>query len=252
MSGHNKWSKIKNKKGVDDVKRGNLFTKLTREIIIAAKEGGGSIDTNFRLRVAVQKARDSNMPLDNIDRAIGKGSGTAEGGALEEMTLEGYGPNGMAILVSALTDNHNRTVQEVRSTFTRHGGSLGGSGCVAWMFESRGVISIEKTPGIDVDDLTLTVIDLGAEDVQAEGDAIEIYTKPNDLFKVRQALEAKKIQIESGEIQMVPKTLVKLDVKGATQAMKLLDKMEELDDVQSVYSNADIPDDVMAQVQAAQ
>ncbi|MFA5309080.1 MAG: YebC/PmpR family DNA-binding transcriptional regulator [Dehalococcoidales bacterium] len=251
MSGHSKWSKIKHQKGVDDVKRGNLFTKLTREIIIAAKEGGGSTDTNFRLRLAVQKARDSNMPMDNIDRAIKKGTGDLSGGALEEMTLEGYGPNGMAVLVNALTDNHNRTVQEVRSTFTRHGGSLGASGCVAWIFESRGVISIPKEPDMDVDDLTLTAIDLGAEDVQAEGEFLEIYTKPDALFKVRTALEEKKIAVESGELQMVPKTLVKLDEKAATQALKLLDKLEEIDDVQNVYSNADIPDNVLAAIQSA-
>jgi len=251
MSGHNKWSKIKNKKGVDDVKRGNLFTKLTREIIIAAKEGGGNLDSNFRLRVAVQKARDSNMPLDNIDRAIKKGTGDLAGGGMVELTMEGYGPNGMAILVTALTDNHNRTVQEIRSAFTKHGGTLGASGSVSWIFESRGVITINKTPGMDIDDLTLTAIDLGAEDVQDQGDTLEIYTKADQLFKIRQALEAKKIAVESGEMQMVPKTSVKLEVKGATQALKLLDKLEELDDVQNVYSNADIPDNVLAAVQAA-
>jgi YebC/PmpR family DNA-binding regulatory protein len=251
MSGHNKWSKIKNKKGVDDVKRGNLFTKLTREIIIAAKEGGGSLDSNFRLRLAVQKARDSNMPMDNIDRAIAKGTGSLEGGSLVEMTMEGYGPNGIAILVNALSDNRNRTVQEIRSAFTKHGGALGESGSVAWIFESRGVIAINKTPDMDVDDLTLTAIDLGAEDVQEEGDAIEIYTKADQLFKVRTALEAKKIAVESGEMQMVPKTLIKLDQKGATQALKLLDRLEELDDVQNVYSNADIPDNIIAAIQAA-
>jgi len=250
MSGHSKWSKIKHQKGVDDVKRGNLFTKLTREMIIAAKEGGGNPDTNFRLRLAIQKARDSNMPMENIDRAIQKGTGTAEGGALEEMTLEGYGPSGMAILVSALTDNHNRTVQEVRSTFTRHGGSLGSSGCVAWIFESRGVINI-NAENVDADELALNAIDAGAEDILTEAGTVEVYTKPDMLFKVRTALEAKKIKIESGELQMVPKTLVKLDEKAATQALKLLDKLEELDDVQNVYSNADIPDNILAGIQAA-
>jgi len=250
MSGHSKWSKIKHQKGVDDVKRGNLFTKLTREMIIAAKEGGGNPDTNFRLRLAIQKARDSNMPMENIDRAIQKGTGTAEGGALEEMTLEGYGPSGMAILVSALTDNHNRTVQEVRSTFTRHGGSLGSSGCVAWIFESRGVINI-TAENVDADELALNAIDAGAEDILTEAGTVEVYTKPDMLFKVRTALEAKKIKIESGELQMVPKTLVKLDEKAATQALKLLDKLEELDDVQNVYSNADIPDNILAAIQAA-
>jgi YebC/PmpR family DNA-binding regulatory protein len=249
MSGHSKWSKIKHQKGVDDVKRGNLFTKLTREIIIAAKEGGGNADTNFRLRLAVQKAHDSNMPSENIDRAIKKGSGELEGGSLVEMTLEGYGPSGMAVMVSALSDNRNRTVQEVRSTFTRHGGSLGESGCVSWIFESRGVINI-KAENVDADELALTAIDLGAEDVQVESGIVEVYTKPEALEKVRAALEAKKIAIESSELQMVPKTLVKLDEKAATQALKLLDRLEEIDDVQNVYSNADIPDSVLASLQA--
>jgi YebC/PmpR family DNA-binding regulatory protein len=249
MSGHSKWSKIKHQKGIDDVKRGNLFTKLTREIIIAAKEGGGNEDTNFRLRLAVQKAHDSNMPSDNIDRAIKKGSGELEGGSLIEMTLEGYGPSGMAVMVSALSDNRNRTVQEVRSTFTRHGGSLGESGCVSWIFESRGVINI-KAENVDADELALTAIDLGAEDVLVESGIVEVYTKPEALEKVRAALEAKKIAIESSELQMVPKTLVKLDEKAATQALKLLDRLEEIDDVQNVYSNADIPDSVLASLQA--
>jgi YebC/PmpR family DNA-binding regulatory protein len=250
MSGHSKWSKIKHQKGVDDVKRGNLFTKLTREIIIAAKEGGGSADTNFRLRLAVQKARDSNMPLDNIDRAIKKGTGDLAGGSLIEMTLEGYGPSGMAVMVSALSDNRNRTVQEVRSTFTRHGGSMGESGCVSWIFESRGVINIQAE-NIDADELALTAIDAGAEDVQVEGGIVEVYTKPDTLEKVRATLEQKKVKIESSELQMVPKTLVKLDEKAATQALKLLDRLEEIDDVQNVYSNADIADSILANIQAS-
>ena len=250
MSGHSKWSKIKHQKGADDVKRGNLFTKLAREIIIAAREGGGDPGGNFRLRLAVQKARDSNMPLDNIDRAIKKGTGDLEGGSLIEMVLEGYGPSGMAVLVSALTDNPTRTVQEVRSTFTRHGGSMGESGCVSWIFESRGVINI-NAENVDADELALTAIDLGAEDVQVESGIVEVYTKPDTLEKVRAALEVKNTAIESSELQMVPKTLVKLEEKAATQALKLLDKLEEIDDVQNVYSNADIPDSVIASIQAA-
>ncbi|MHB8104196.1 MAG: YebC/PmpR family DNA-binding transcriptional regulator [Dehalococcoidales bacterium] len=250
MSGHNKWSKIKNKKGVDDVKRGNLFTKLTREIIIAAKEGGGSLDSNFRLRLAVQKARDSNMPMDNIDRAIGKGTGSLEGGSLIEMTLEGYGPSGVAIMVNALTDNHNRTVQEVRSSFTKHGGAMGESGCVSWMFKSRGVITV-NAEGANTDDLELAAIDAGAEDVKTEGGVMEVYTKPDTLEKIRKTLEAQKIKVESSELQMVPETMVTLDEKGATQTLKLLDRLEELDDVQNVYSNADIPDSVLNAIQAA-
>ena len=250
MSGHSKWSKIKHQKGADDVKRGNLFTKLTREIIIAAKDGGGDPDTNFRLRLAVQKARDSNMPMDNIDRAIKKGTGDLAGGSLIEMTLEGYGPSGMAILVSALTDNRNRTVQEVRSTFTRHGGSMGESGCVAWIFESRGVINI-NAENVEADELALNAIDAGAEDVQVESGVVEVITKPDALEKVRAALEQKKIKIEESELQMVSKTLVKLDEKAATQALKLLERLEEIDDVQNVYSNADIPDSVLEAIQAS-
>src|SRR4030065_153893 len=198
MSGHSKWSKIKHQKGADDVKRGNLFTKLTREIIIAAKDGGADPDPSSRLRLAVQKARDSNMPMDNIDRAIKKGTGDLAGGSLVEMTLEGYGPSGMAILVSALTDNRNRTVQEVRSTFTRHGGSMGESGCVSWIFESRGVINI-NAENVDADELALTAIDAGAEDVQVEGGVVEVITKPDALEKVRATLEQKQAKIKPSE-----------------------------------------------------
>jgi YebC/PmpR family DNA-binding regulatory protein len=241
MSGHNKWSKIKNKKGASDAKRGNLYTKLTREIIIATREGGGDPDGNFRLRLAIQKARDSNMPLDNIDRAIKKGSGTGEGGQLVEMTLEGYGPSGTAFLVSGLSDNRNRTVQEVRSTFTRHGGSLAESGSVSWLFDSKGIISIDAA-NVDADELTLQAIDAGAEDVDVEDGVIEVSTAPTDLMKVRLALEKKGITIGSSELQKIPKTMVKLDDKAGVQALKLLDKLESIDDVQNVYSNADISD----------
>jgi len=250
MSGHSKWSKIKHQKGADDIKRGNLFTKLTREIIVAAREGGGSAENNFRLRLAVQKARDSNMPMDNIDRAVKKGTGELGGGSLAEMKLEGYGPNGIAILVNALSDNRNRTVQEVRSTFTRHGGSLGESGCVSWLFESKGVITI-KAENVDADELALAAIDAGAEDVKVESGYVEVYTAPTQLEKVRQALEKTKVKIESSELVMAPKSLIKLDEKAGVQALKLLDKLEEIDDVQNVSSNADIPDSVMATYQAA-
>ena len=249
MSGHSKWSKIKHQKGADDVKRGNLFTKLTREIIVAAKEGGGDSNTNFRLRLAVQKARDSNMPMDNIDRAIKKGTGDTGGGSLIEMTLEGYGPSGIAILISALTDNRNRTVQEVRSALTRHGGNMGESGSVSWIFESRGVINI-NAENVDADELALMAIDAGAEDVQVESGYVEVITKPDALEKVRASLEEQKVKIEASELQMVPKTLVKLDEKAATQAFRLLEKIEEIDDVQNVYSNADIPDSVIEAIQA--
>jgi YebC/PmpR family DNA-binding regulatory protein len=244
MSGHNKWSKIKHQKGAEDVKRGNLYTKLTREIIISTREGGSDPDGNFRLRIAIQKARDSNMPMDNIDRAIKKGSGEGEGGALVEMVLEGYGPGGTAILVNALSDNRNRTVQEVRSTFTRHGGSLAESGSVSWLFENKGVISIDAA-NVDADELALQAIDAGAEDVKVESGTVEVYTAPENLFKVRTALEKNKVAVTSGELLKEPKTMVQLDEKSALQALKLIDKLESIDDVQNVYSNADISESIM-------
>jgi YebC/PmpR family DNA-binding regulatory protein len=250
MSGHSKWHSIKHQKGVTDARRGQLFTKLTREIIIAAREGGGNPDTNFRLRLAIQKARDSNMPMDNIDRAIKKGSGGGEGGSLSEMVLEGYGPGGIAILVSGLSDNRNRTIQEVRSTFTRHGGNMAESGSVAWQFDSKGIITIEAAD-VDSDELALSAIDAGAEDVKVESEVVEVYTVPEDLMKVRQALEKNGVKITSSELQKIPKQMVQLDEKAALQALKLLDKLESIDDVQNVYSNADIPDSVVASYQEA-
>jgi len=246
MSGHSKWHSIKHQKGVADARRGQLFTKLTREIIVAVREGGSNPDTNFRLRLAVQKARDNNMPMDNIERSIKKGSGELEGMTLTELVLEGYGPSGIAILVEALTDNRNRTIQDVRSTFSRHGGSLGENGCVSWIFDAKGLISV-KAVGLDADDLALNAIDAGADDVKIEGDYVEIYTMPEDLETVRSALETKKIPIVSAELLKVPKTMVQLDDKAALQTMKLLEKLEELDEVQHVSSNADFPDAVLEQ-----
>ena len=244
MSGHSKWHSIKHQKGVADARRGQLFTKLTRELIIAAREGGGSPDMNFRLRLAVQKARDSNMPMDNIDRAIKKGTGEIEGGALTELTLEGYGPGGTAIMVNALTDNRNRTIQEVRSTFTRHGSSLGESGCVSWIFDSKGVITI-NAEGIDPDEVALNAIDAGAEDVKVEDGYVYVYTVMEDLENVRKALEGQGVEIESSELSRVPKNTIELDEKAAVQALKLMEKLEENDDIQNVYSNADFPDAVL-------
>jgi YebC/PmpR family DNA-binding regulatory protein len=249
MSGHSKWASIKHQKGVTDAKRGQLFTKLTRELIIAAREGGGNPEMNFRLRLSVQKARDANMPMDNIERAIKKGTGELEGGSLSEVVLEGYGPSGTAILVNALTDNRNRTIQEVRSAFTRHGSSLGESGCVSWLFDSKGVITI-NADNIDADELALAAIDAGAEDVKVESGYVEVYTLPEDLEKVRAALEANQVEIESSELLMVPKNLIKLDDKAALQALKLMDRLEEIDDVQNVFSNADIPDAVVEEFQS--
>jgi YebC/PmpR family DNA-binding regulatory protein len=250
MSGHSKWASIKHQKGVADARRGQLFTKLTREIIVATREGGSNPEANFRLRLAIQKARDNNMPLENIERAIKRGSGELEGASLVEVILEGYGPSGTAILVNALTDNRNRTIQEVRSTFTRHGGSLGESGCVAWIFDSKGVITI-KADNVDADELALTAIDAGADDVKVENDYVEVYTKPEDLETVRTALEQQDIPINTSELSMVPKSLVQLNEKAATQTLKLLDKLEDIDDIQNVFSNADIPDAIMESYQSA-
>lgn len=244
MSGHSKWAQIKRQKGVADAKRGQLFTKLTHEIIVSVRQGGSNPETNFRLRLAVEKARDNNMPLDNIERAIKRGSGELEGVSLVEMVLEGYGPNGTAILVQALTDNRNRTLQDVRNIFSRHGGSLGESGCVAWLFDSRGLITVE-TNDRDAEGLALQAIDAGADDVKVENGYIEIYTKPDELEVVRERLGQKNLSPASVELSMVPKTTVELEEKAAIQTLKLLDKLDELDEVQHVSSNADFSDAVV-------
>jgi len=249
MSGHSKWSQIKHQKGVADARRGQLFTKLAREIIVATRQGGSNPEANFRLRLAIQRARDSNMPLDNIERAIKRGSGETEGASLVEMVLEGYGPGGAAILVQALSDNRNRTLQDVRNIFSRHGGSLGESGCVAWLFESRGLITVD-TGNLDAEELALDAIDAGAEDVKVENSYVEIYTKPGELEMVRAALEQENLAIASAGLSMVPKTIVELAEKPALQTLKLLDKLEELDEVQHVSSNADFPNSVLEKYQA--
>ena len=248
MSGHSKWASIKHQKGVADARRGQLFTKLTREIIVAVREGGNKPESNFRLRLAVQKARDNNMPLDNIERSIKKGSGELEGVSLTELVLEGYGPNGTAILVNALSDNRNRTIQDVRNIFSRHNSSLGESGCVAWLFDSKGLIRV-KTDNLDADDLALNAIDAGADDVKVESGYVEIYTRPEEMEMVRSALGEKSITIDSAELSMMPKTVVQLDDKAALQTLRLLDKLEELDEVQHVSSNADFPDSVVEKYQ---
>ena len=248
MSGHSKWSSIKHQKGVADARRGQLFTKLTREIIVAVRQGGASPDSNFRLRIAIQKARDSNMPMDNIERSIKKGSGESEGASLVEITFEGYGPHGVAVLVEAMTDNRNRTVQEVRSVFSRHGGNLGESGSVAWNFENKGVITVE-TDGMDAEDLSLLAIDAGAEDVIEGTGYLEIITTPQDLEAVRQAVEQKKA-VASAEVSLVPKSTVTLGEKESLQVIKLLNHLEELDDVQRVSSNVDFSDAVIEKSQS--
>ena len=237
MSGHSKWSQIKRQKGVADARRGQLFTKLAREIILAAKQGGPNLESNFQLRLAVQRARDNNMPSENIERAIKRGSGEAGASDLIEVTLEGYGPNGVAVLVQALTDNRNRTIQDVRRLFTRHGGSLGESGCVAWLFENRGVITVESS-GSDAEELALEAIDAGAEDVKTEKDYLEIHTQSHNMEKIRESIEEGR-HVISAELSLVPKTTVLLDENKAVQTLNFLDHLDELDDVQRVFSNID-------------
>ena len=249
MSGHSKWSSIKHQKGVADARRGQLFTKLTREIIVAAREGGSNPEINFRLRLVMQKARDNNMPQDNIERAIKRGSGEIEGATLVELVLEGYGPSGTAILVQALTDNRNRTLQDVRNIFSRNGGNLGESGCVGWLFDSKGLIRVD-TNDLDTEELALQAIDAGAEDVNIENANMEIYTKPEELEAVRRALKQKNIPVASAELSTVPKTTIELEEKAALQTLKLLDKLEELDEVQNVSSNANFPNSVLEKLQA--
>lgn len=244
MSGHSKWSKIKRAKGVADAKKGNIFTKLVKEIMAAAKAGDPNPDGNIRLRLAIQKARDNNMPMDNIKRAIDKGSGKDAGPPPSEIVLEGYGPAGIAILVRALTENKNRTVQEVRNAFNRNGGSMAESGAVAWLFESKGVIDIDTAPGKE-DEFALVAIDCGAEDAKTDKGFLEVYTKPQDVEIVRKCLEVKGMKITSAEPKLVPKTTILASEKVAAQAVRLMDMLEELDDVQDVYSNVDFTEEVM-------
>lgn len=246
MSGHSKWAQIRRAKGVTDARRGQLFTRLGREIVVAVREGGsGDPNANFRLRMAVQHARDANMPMDNIERTIKRAQGGSAGAALEEITYEGYGPGGTAMLVQALTENRNRTVAEVRNAFNRNGGNLGENGCVDWLFEAKGVLDVELK-GHDPDEITLEAIDLGADDVDpiAPGDEVlTIYTDPGDLEKIRQALEAKKYKLVKAESALLAKTRIELaDEKVAHQVMRLVEKLEDLDDVQNVYTNADFPE----------
>jgi len=253
MSGHSKWSTIKHQKGAADARRGALFTKLSRDITLAVKQGGGGDpDMNFRLRLAIEKAKANNMPLDNITRAAKRGTGEGDGGEhLEEIIYEGYGPGGGAILLQALTVNRNRTASDVRSTFSRAGGSLGESGCVAWNFESKGVITLEIDDRQRAEELALMAIDAGAEDVNIEDGELEVYTAPDKLQGVQKALEGEGVTPSSSEIAMVPKTTITLDPKNAEQTLKLLDSLEELPDVQKAYTNADFPPEVLQKYQAA-
>jgi YebC/PmpR family DNA-binding regulatory protein len=249
MSGHSKWSSIKHKKGAADAKRGQLFTKLTRALIVAAKDGGPDPAGNLALQNAIEKARAASMPKDNIERAIARGSGTgAEAAAYEHISYEGYGPGGVAVYVDVLTDNRNRTAGEVRHIFARHDGNLAESGAVAWLFERKGVVLVDRDT-TDEDELTLAAADAGAEDVAEEGSSFEVTCAPEHLHRVRESLEAAGVSVSDAEVTMLPKTTVAIEDEAvARKVLKLIDGLEENDDVQDVYANFDIPDHVLETV----
>ena len=249
MSGHSKWSTIKHKKGAADAKRGKLFSKLTRAIIVAAKEGGSDPSANLALQNAIEKARSYSMPKDNIDRAIAKGSGAdADASSFETVVYEGYGPSGVAVIVEALTDNRNRTAGEVRHTFAKNDGNLGGSGAVAWLFERRGVVLV-PADGIDEDELTLAAAEGGADDVTRDGSSYQVLSAPESLAAVREAIEAAGFTVENAELTMLPKTTVEVaDESDAKKVLRLMDQLEDNDDVQDVFANFDIPEQVLEAV----
>jgi YebC/PmpR family DNA-binding regulatory protein len=249
LSGHSKWSSIKHKKGAADAKRGQLFSKLSKAIIVAAKNGGGDPTNNLSLQNAIEKARSYSMPRDNIDRAIAKGSGAdADADAFESITYEGYGPEGVAVIVEALTDNKNRTAADVRHLFAKHGGNLGTDGSVSWQFERRGVVVV-PADGVDEDELFLAAADGGADDIEQDGTVFHITSAPEQFAAVRAAVEEAGFTVESGELMLVPKTTVAVDDETkARQVMRLVDALEENDDVQDVYANFDIPERVLEAV----
>lgn len=245
MAGHSKWKNIRLHKGKADLERGKIFGKLARELTIAAKLGGGNPDSNPRLRLAIEKARENSMPADNIKRAIQKGTGELSSENYEEVTYEGYGPGGVAVLVEAATDNRNRTVADVRHLFSRFGGSLGESGSVAWQFSRQGVITVAADGDYDEDTVMEAALEAGAEDLQRNGETFEITTPVEELTSVREALAARNFTIESAEIEMVPQNMVQLEGDQARKALKLVDALEDHDDVQSVAANFDVTDDIL-------
>ncbi len=244
MSGHSKWAQIRRQKGVNDAKRGQLFTKLGREITLAARQGGGNPDGNFRLRLAMQKAKEYNMPMENVKRAIDKGTGKAEGMVIDEMMYEGYGPAGVAVLVEVATDNRNRIAAELRNIFTRNSGNMGEAGCVGWLFEPKGLITVEAGKA-DPDELALLAIDAGADDVKVVDGVVDVYTEPSALERVREALVALKLNVTGAERTMLPKTTVDLSESDALKTLRLMDRLEEYDDVQKVHVNAEFSDEVL-------
>ena len=245
MSGHSKWAGIKHKKAKVDAQRGRLFTKVIREITVAARVGGGDAVGNPRLRLAIDKAKAVNMPQDNIQRAIQKGTGELPGVSYEEYVYEGYGPGGVAVLLEVLSDNKNRTTPEIRKIFAKHGGNLGESGCVAWMFEKKGLIQVDAAK-TDEDGLFGVVLEAGAEDVRRSDTLFEVITAPKDLERVKGVLAKEKIEMAGGEVTMLPQTTVKLEGKQAQQMLHLMEELEEHDDIQHVYANFDIPEEIMA------
>ncbi len=249
MSGHSRWSTIKRKKGAADARRGKIFSKLIKEITVAAKLGGGDPGGNSRLRTAMQAAKAANMPLENVNRAIAKGTGELEGESYEELTYEAYGPGGVALLIRALTDNRKRTGAEIRHLFSRHGGSLAEPNSVAWMFEMKGYLLVPEK-GIDEEKLISVVLEAGAEDMAPADGQFEVRTPPEVLENVRAALEKNRVPVESSEITMIPKTTVKLEGKTAEQMLRLMESLEDHDDVQNVYANFDISEEQMAKVSA--
>lgn len=242
MSGHSKWHNIQAKKGKTDAKRGKIFTKIGKELAMACKTGGSSPDTNSKLRDVVAKAKANNMPQDTITRAIKKGAGELEGVNYEEIVYEGYGPSGVAVIVKTLTDNKNRTAGNVRAAFTKQGGNLGSTGCVSFMFQSKGQIIIEKQDGMDEDEIMMQALDAGAEDFEAQEEVFEITTTPEDFGTVREALEGAGLEFLSAEVTMIPDTMSAVDMETAVKVQKLIDKLEDDDDVQDVYHNAEFPE----------
>ncbi len=253
MSGHSKWSTIKHQKGAADAKRGALFTKLSRDIALAVREGGGADpDMNFKLRLALDRAKGNNMPQDSISRAVKRGSGEGgDGEALEQVTYEGYGPGGGAILIQAVTTNRNRTASDVRAAFNRGGGNLGESGCVAWNFDLRGVVTIDIDDEEKAEELGLLAIDAGAEDIQIDEGVLDIFSPIESLQDVQSAVESEGVAVRNAELSMVPKTTIALGEKESEQTLRLLDALEDLDDIQKAFTNADFPSEVLERYQAS-
>lgn len=248
MSGHSKWSSIKHKKAAEDAKRGQMFSKLSRAIIVAAREGGGNPETNLALANAIEKARSYSMPKENIERAIKRGTGEGSAEEFEKITYEGYGADGVAIMVDVMTDNRNRAASDIRRIFNRTGGSLGTTGCVAWMFEKKGNIIVNKDSGADEDTLLETALEAGAEDMVTEDDHWEIITDVESFRGVVEALQRAGVEIASAQVTMLPKNTVKLDKEAAKKVLKLVDALEDYEDVQEVYANFDIPDEILAEL----